>query len=992
MQPGRQWKARIELWLEAIKNQVYKPLGEVGAEGFFTMDELSSKQALAENFVPIQVGTDWGKKWEYAWFKFQIDIPKEAEGKRIVCIPDVGAESLCYVRKNKKDNFVPKGAYDKQHKEIVLNTCAKEKEQYEFLLESYAGHGPRLEDGGPVPMEKDPVCEPPLYQCKMGHITYGIWQEEAYQLYIDAFVLWDLYQILDSKSLRAMEILDGLKSFTKIADVELEGEERLQSFVEARKVLAPLLACQNGSTAPLMSICGQSHLDLAWLWPYADTRRKTARTYSNQLTLMEEYPEYQFLSCDPFVLEVLQEKYPEVYEQYLKKVEEGNMVPEGVTYVEPDLNMICGEALFRHIMEGVEKFEKLTHTRDVKVLWLPDVFGFSGALPQVMKQCGIPYFATQKLLRQDPEAEAFPYNDFWWEGIDGSRVLSHIYMKNNTRICPKDIHTRWYEHRNQETGMDGMLYPFGFGDGGGGPTRDMLEIAKRVENLEGIPKTIMESPAKYFERMQNNKYKKPVYRGELYLAWHRGTYTAQSELKVGNRLAETALKEAEAAMAIYYAKGSKNVHEVINKEDYQTDLQSIAKMWDKLLFLQFHDILPGSSIQRVNEEARRDFAWLIAEAGKLSKKYQKVIGVSENELNDNESTFLLVKNEDEIIVHNQVMKVSISKNGTIKSIKFLESDREYQNQAGNVFKMYKNVNSCYDAWEMGSMVYEEEIENIEELLEPLQIIEQTDSHIILSFKKKIHHSVLEQRIIIHADETIIYFETKADWHERHKLLKVCFYPEVHTKEGIEEIQYGYVKRSFGENHQFEKDQYEVINHRYTALVDENHGMAILNAGKYGVHVAEKEISLSLLRAPVIPDKTADEGMHSFVYACMIYDGSFTNSEVTKKAVALQHMALHDQLAENNHSMNLINWFEVGDSTVIPDWCYKSAKHENMIVLRVYQSVNQESTVTIKLPFDAKEVWEITPFEEKIADVTLKKNREIKITCASFAIKTLGIMI
>lgn len=989
MQPGRQWRERIDLWIKAVRDQVYKPLGEVPVKCFFTMDELSAKEAMEQEYKLIEPEDSWGKKWEYAWFRFDINLPKEADKKRIVCIPDVGAESLCYIKNKDTKQYIPRGAYDKEHKEILISTSANSGEYYECLLESYAGHGPRLEDGGPVPLEINPVWEPPFHQCKMGHVTYGIWQEEAYQLYIDAFVLWDLYQILDARSLRAMEILDGLKEFTKIADVELEGEERIKSFIEARKVLAPLLACKNGSTVPRMSICGQSHLDLAWLWPHAETRRKTARTYSNQLTLMEEYPDYLYFSCDAFVIEVLKEKYPEVYEQYLSRVSEGRMIPEGVTYVEPDINMICGEALYHHIMEGVRRFEKLANTKSVRMLWLPDVFGFSGALPQIMKQCGIPYFATQKLMRQDPEAEAFPYDDFWWEGIDGSRVLAHIFMNDNAKISPKDLHARWYEHRKQETGMDGMIYTFGYGDGGGGPTRDLIEIAKRVEDLEGIPRTVMESPVKYFERMEKNKYKKPVYRGELYLAWHRGTYTSQSELKKGNRLSETALKEAELAVALAYA-----FHKDL---DMTGDLERIHKLWDKLLFLQFHDILPGTSIQRVNEEAKRDFAELIKESWDIREKYRKEISFRKKAGNPvaNEKdveAIKVIKLQDGYIVENKNMRVDISNAGEVRSMVNLLDKKEYQHATGNKIRMYKNVNSCYDAWEMGSMIYEEEIEIKEEILEKLSIKEQTQDEVRFSYKKKIHNSNMEQQIVIRADKAIIYFETTIDWQERHKLLKACFYPEVHTNEGIEEIQYGYIKRTFGENHQFERDQYEVINHRYSVFADENHGMAILNDGKYGVHVADKEIALSLLRAPVIPDQTADAGKHTFTYACMIFDGKFSDSNVTKEAIALQHASLAKYAKCNENCLNLLDWFDVGESTIIPDWCYLSPIHSDTIILRVYQSMNQESTCHLKVPFYVKKVNEVTPFEEKIQELSTNEKGEIEITCKPFEIKTIAIFI
>ena len=1020
MQPGRQWKERIDIWIQAIKEQIYRPIGEATVSGFYTFEQLTKEQALEQEFVPVEKGTLWGKKWEYGWFRALIVLPKEAGGKRIVCIPDVGAEALCFV--NSKDlNWMPRGAFDKQHKEILLSTNAREDEQFELLLEAYAGHGPRLENGGPYPEEVIPVPEPPQLQCKVGKISYGIWQEEAYQLYIDAFVLWDLYQVLDAKSLRAMKILEGLKQFTYLADVELPLEERLQSFVEAREVLQPLLACKNGDSTPVMSICGQSHLDLAWLWTVEETKRKSGRTYSNQLTLMEEYPDYKFLACDPYVLDLLKTYYPEVYQVFLQKVADGQMILEGATYVEPDLNIPCGESLFRHFIYGKEAFAEISKEAgiepvDSKLLWVPDVFGFPGSIPQILKLCGIPYFSTQKLMRADPETEPFPYNNFIWEGIDGSQVLAHLHMKNNTRICPHDLHDRWFTHRQQETGIDGMLYPFGFGDGGGGPTRDMVEIAARVENLEGIPKTKMVTPVSYFEDVERDGYQKPVYKGELYLAWHRGTFTSQSELKRGNRLAETTLREVEGLLAAGLLSG------VFSKEQIKEYQQGIKAQWKKLMYLQFHDVLPGSSIQKVNEDAKREFKEILKNCYEMKQELFGMGGAALQEAvlpkqvpeTRDRKIVQVTKHEDGFEIQNKWFRIFVKKNGTIESCISVYSGKEQLHKPGNQFHMYKNVNCMYDAWEIGSMVYDEELSLQEELMKEVYVVEETDQKCILCFTKKLHHSIVTQQICIEANSPVIYFDTSIDWQERHKLLKVSFYPEIHTREGIEEIQYGYIKRSFGENHQFEKDQYEVICHGYTALADDSGGFAVLNDAKYGVKVSEKEISLSLLRAPVIPDSTADAGMHHFTYGCMLLDEGFVKSPIVEETRKLQTRSLHKtealhqvqelytndnrSLCTNPSKSNVtdvseLEMLRVSQGHVVLDWLYASEKHSGMVVARLYESMNLSEEITLCCKYEVTKVALLDPFERVLeyVDITKEDNALVaKLSFHAFEVKTIGL--
>ncbi len=417
-------------------------------------------------------------------------------------------------------------------------------------------------------------------------------------VYADYHTLYDLWKAMPERDLRTMKIGEALQQFTYVADFETPWPQRIQGILEGDKLLRPLLEKKNGDTVPVYSTFGQSHLDLAWLWPQEETRRKAARTYSNQLALMERYPGYRFLLCGPTILEYLKADYPRLYGRVREKVRTGQFLPEGAVYVESDTNLPGGESLVRQFVMGKRWFQA-EFGADSQVAWLPDTFGFTGALPQIMRECRVPYFATQKLLRCDPECEQFPYNLFWWEGIDGTRVLAHIYKKNNAVFGPGALRERWEKDRNQKQGIDTLLFPFGYGDGGGGPTELMVEMEQRCRDLEGAPRCTMESPAAFFHRL-DQKAVSHVYYGELYLAWHRGTYTAQARIKRGVRKGEMALREAEYLAGLLRLTG-----QVQGQEE---TLGKIEELWKLLLVQEFHDILPGTSIERVNREAEEALA------------------------------------------------------------------------------------------------------------------------------------------------------------------------------------------------------------------------------------------------------------------------------------------------------------------------------------------------------------------------------------------------
>ena len=399
MNIGRQWTDRLRLWAEQFPKHYYRKVSPLALSFFTTMEQLSFDEAVKGQYTPAPVGTKWGSKWEYGWFRGKIVIPQELDGKRVVFTLNAGEEMLVWV------NGRESGAIDKKHRYITLSRSANAGDSYEIIAECYAGHGVRNEGAGPVAWGEETVPEPPAQQVTVGQSSFGIWNEELFQVAMDYLTLYSLVQKLPEKSLRTMKIVEGLKKFTYIADFELPEPEMTRSVVEAGKILQPLLECKNGSTAPEYTVFGQSHLDLAWLWPVEETMRKTARTYSNQLALMDEYENYQFLLCEPPILEWLKDNYPNVWQRVKEKVKEGKFHPEGALWVESDTNIPSGESLIRQFAWGKRWYRKELGV-DSKMAWMPDTFGFSAALPQIMKKCQIPYFATQKLINGNAQSLA----------------------------------------------------------------------------------------------------------------------------------------------------------------------------------------------------------------------------------------------------------------------------------------------------------------------------------------------------------------------------------------------------------------------------------------------------------------------------------------------------------------------------------------------------------------------------------------------------------
>ncbi len=1002
---GRQWEERLKIWDEAFTLNLYQKIRALNLWGFTTMEHISRERAETENYQPFEEGRVWGRKWEYGWFRCHITLPEETLGRRVMLQLCVASEMLVYV------NGKEAGSIDRKHKYVQLTPAAVRGEEFVIYAEAYAGHGARLEGAGICPREAEVMPETPEFQCQVKESSFGVWNEEMFQAYADYHVLYELWRTLPENSLRGMQIAQALKEFTYLADFELPEPFRTESVSFARKLLAPLLAAKNGTSAPIFSVFGQSHLDLAWLWTNEETKRKSARTYANQVALMGRYPDYRFLLCEPPILENLKNYYPDLYRRVKEFVVRGNFILDGAVWVEGDTNMAGGESLIRQFVYGKKWFLQEFGV-DSKVAWMPDTFGYTGALPQIMKGCRVDYFATQKLLRADPESEPFPYNLFWWEGIDGSKVLAHLFKENNAVFSPAKMVRRWEEDRNQKEGISGMIFPFGYGDGGGGPTEIMLEMLNRCGDLQGAPRTKIEGPEEYFRRVSGQPIDNTYY-GELYLAWHRGTYTAQARIKKKVRQAEAALRQADFLAGLL--RLLENPLQGLTTQEKEMD-DHLETLWKELLFCEFHDILPGTSIRKVNEEAEKSLDKVQREAFSLAdsllvkiagegaifnslswpRKYGGLLLPScgfirkgkEWKPKKGEGTIhaILEENGKKVIVESEYYRAVVDCLGRILSLCDRETRYEYAAGALNELCMYGDVNVDYDAWEIGRM-YEEVPIKLKGEGEFCLCCEPDGVHIDIHREEA--YFTWQQEIIFLEGSRRIDFNTKVDWRERHKLLKAVFPTTVYTKEVMEEIQFGYLKRPTHRSRRYEQDLYETCHHRYAALSDGKNGFAVLNNCKYGISAKDSTLALTLLRAPVKPDEKADQGQHEFTYALYWFAGPFTESDVVREAYELN---LPVQISDGFSKLNeTISYFSIDQKNIILETLKPAMEKENGAVVRLYESMGSAVECNLLVPPSVREVWMCNMLEERQERVLLM-GRRVQLKFHSFEIKTLLLII
>ncbi len=997
-----EWKHRIELWEKALWDACYHPLHPLYVEGFATTEHLTPQQALQRTFHPMPPGTAWGAKWEYGWFRTRITIPPEAEGKLVVIrINTGGVESVVWI------NGQAAGSFGWGHTEITLARQATAGQHYEILMESYAGHGRITVGDGPYPYGVESVPEPGPTQCVVGESSVGIWREEVYQAAVAFSTLFDLSRLLDPLSLRACQIDEALMDATLLIDPELPEEEMLETIRAGRERMRPLLEKRNGPTMPTLFAFGHAHIDVAWLWPLVHTQRKMAATVLNQLALFEEYPEFRFLQSQPHLYWMLQQHYPEIYARFKQAVREGRVIADGGMWVEADTNLSGGESLIRQILYGRAFFRDELGV-DSRVLWLPDVFGYSGALPQILKGCGMIGFATQKITWAYNGGERFPYNVFWWEGIDGSAIPAHIFTDYNSEMRPRNLVERW-NTRLQMNGIHSMIQSFGWGDGGGGPTRDHLEFYRRVQDLEGLPRVRMASPAEFFEDLFAHGLPKERYVGELYFQAHRGTYTSQARTKRGNRRSEFALREAEMwSCAARVLQG------------FAFTPQSLAEQWRNLLLHQFHDILPGSSIARVYEEAEAAYGEILAAAGQTAQQAARLLagsgkgraafnslswprralfatpqGEVEVELppcgwaaipdqpeNENAGSARALETKDGFVLENELLTARFNRRGELISLWDKETGREVLAGPANRLCLYKDVPTKWDAWDLDSMTEMLPVSTDEPV--EIEILTAGGLAARLRLRRRLHHSTVEQVVTLRRASRRMDFVTCVDWQERHKLLKVAFPFNIHTNEVISEIQFGHLRRPNHRSRQYDADRFEICNHKWSALVEEGRGAAVLNDSKYGLSARGNTIYLSLLKSAMAPDMNADRGLQYFTYAVYCWNGSLAESDLLREAYDLNVPPLVVDGAAVTEPVSL---FRLDKTNIVIETVKPAEDGSRDMILRLYEGMRTATRCTLKTTLPVQAVSQTNLLEEDAQPLDFTDG-EVLLDFRPFEIKTI----
>jgi alpha-mannosidase len=665
---------------------------------------------------------------------------------------------------------------------------------------------------------------------------------------------------------------------------------------------------------------------------------------------------------------------------------------------------------------------------DCELLWLPDVFGYSGALPQIMRSCGVKYFSTQKIFWAYNGGAPFPYNTFIWEGIDGSEVMAHFHNDYGSETKPKNLIDRWKD-RVQKDGFSTRLFPFGWGDGGGGPTRDHLEYIRREGDLEGLPKFRMASPIDFFREQEAQGWPQARYTGELYFQAHRGTYTSQARTKALNRRSEFALREAEMwGAAAGLLKG------------FEFPFADWDAVWKTLLLNQFHDILPGSSIHRVYEEAEAQLAGVIDTAdtiaadarrslvcqpdgltvfNSLSWERQEIIELPEGwpglqdaqgkrspiqvsegkkyaEINvpscgwtqfesaepENDANTILVNQNS---LENDYVKVEFNEFGEITSLFDKITNRELAAGACNRIRMYQDIPSAFDAWDVDSM-YKQQTVALPEKAE-IRVLAAGPLFGRLEIRHRLNNSEMVQTVTLRRDSQQMDFRTEIDWQERHKLLKVSFPVDYHAREALHEIQFGYLPRPTHRSQQFDQDRFEVCNQKWTALAEPGRGFAVLNDSKYGVDVLDNTISLTLLKSALAPDMTADRGKQVFTYAFTFWNTPFIESGLVRQGYELNVPVRVQEGGCGTRSL-----FSLDADNIILD-TVKPAEDERSgdLVLRLYEAMGTGTRATLSTSLPVRSARQTDMLEQGQAELEMVDGK-VSLEFRPFEIKTLRLSV
>jgi alpha-mannosidase len=879
-------------------------------------------------YRPVEPGERFGPLWSTFWFRIRATVPRAWRGHRVDLIWVTRSEATLWIDGRSVQGLNSGGGGERP--DAVVLRQARGGEKLELWIE-LACNGMFGEQDRPPELER---CELALFD------------RDAWRRYHDFEVL------------RTLESADGI-------DPAWSGELRAglsrycDTFDDA--ILRALLEHRNATRAHSIFASGHAHIDTAWLWPIAETYRKTVRTFSSQTRYMEDYPEYRFACSQAQQYAWIRERNPDLWKRIRERVSSRQWVPVGGSWVEPDCNIPSGESLLRQFIYGQRFFEEEFGIR-CREFWSPDAFGYCGQLPQLLRLAGMTRFMTQKLSwsRFNPPE----HHTFTWQGDDGSEVLAHFLPADtyNSEATIPELVKAGRDFKDHDS-SGASLYLFGYGDGGGGPTRTMLETLRRAADLQGVPRTRQTPPREFYETLEAEKAARPVAVGELYFEYHRGVYTTQAAVKRMNRRCEQLLHDAEFVTA---ARG-----------EYPRD--ELDRLWKLLLLQQFHDILPGSSIGLVYEDAARDFAEIEAGATALIPAGDvplNTAGVERREVSASPAGELQllaarpysaarVVEGDEVLVdgltlENEHLRVELGTDGSIVSA--VVGGREALAAPGNRLELYDDQPVNFDAWDIDPFHLTSRSDCPP--AERYEVLSAGPLRAEVRFERELgDSSTLVQVVRLDAGSRRVEFHTTVDWHEEHKLLKVCFPLAVHARNATYEMPFGYAERPTHYTTRYDEARYEVPGHRFADLSEHGFGAALLTDSKYGYSCFGNELRISLLRSPKSPDPNADIGRHEFAYALYPHEGGWREAGVLAEAIRFNAPFRWVDAAPQEP------FAFVDDPNLVLD-TIKRAERLNGYVLRLYEAHGARGTARLQLSTEPKRAMLADALEAELGQLSI----------------------
>ena len=953
-------RQRLEAFLSerGLRGRIYPRRFPVELSTYTAPGRITFAEAMRGQYRPIRVGKKFEPLWSTHWVKVEIEIPSEWKGQEVHLLWDSCSEACVWQDGQPTQGLTGSSrgwGNNALRPDYCLTRAAQGGDEILVYIE--------VACNGLFGIEGDAQIND-IGLLRQAEIA--VFDREAWDL------LWDLQIIADMAQHLPNTPRGGQALFAANEMVNTINLDDRTTWPTAREIAAKFLAARNGDGQFNLSAVGHAHIDTAWLWPLAETRRKCIRSFSSAVRYMQDYPDYRFACSQAQQYEWIKQTQPELYEKIKARVKEGRFIPTGGSWVEPDCNIPSGESLVRQFLYGQRFFRQEFGVTCIE-FWEPDVFGYPAALPQILRGVGMTRFLTIKLSWS--QFNKIGRNTFLWEGLDGSRVLTHFPPLDdyNSRADVKDALKSASNFSDLERAREGYLL-FGWGDGGGGPTPAMLEQLKRMGDVDGLPRVAMRSPHEFFDRCEADIQDPLVWVGELYLELHRGTYTTQARNKLLNRRSELLLRDVEFLSALAHAlRGLAYPHEELDR------------IWKLVLTNQFHDILPGSSIAQVYQDSTADYFDVLQTGERLREAALQALAEPEpgvrrlcvvNTLSAPRrqvaelpegmpsgqtaangkplgivsapamgyaiavpvtqlaAPVRLTESADHVTLENEFVCATFKRDGHLASLfdKCAQRECVAPGAVANHFVLFDDHPAQWEAWDVDIFHLEKRYEISG--ARSAHVTEAGPLRAAVEFDYALSPaSTLKQTVSLTALSPRLDFETEVEWRESHKFLKVEFPLDIRAQNATYEIQFGHLQRPTHFNTSWDMARFEVCSHKWADLAEPDYGVALLNDCKYGYSTQGNVMRLSLLRSPQSPDPTADMGHHTFSYALLPHAGTLQQAEVVQEGYRFNTPLL---LRATNAPPGEVSFFNVSLPSVVID-TVKQAEDSHAIIVRLYEA-------------------------------------------------------